>query len=149
MEVVFYSENEILNNDEVCRACEQITREAQQQGYLNTMLFAGDFGTFVAFDDNDDIVGYLSVSTWCSLELEPYWLEDETAYVEQVVVSSKARGQGVATAMYETLEATGWFSRIMCSVGESNNLSLAVHEALGFQEVCENEDYLVLTKDIR
>ena len=146
MEVVFYTENEIFADDAVCTACEQITRQAQNEGYLNTMMFAGDFGTFVAFDDDDDICGYLAVSTWCTPELNSYWAEDETAYIEQVVVSTEARGQGVASALYETLEATGWFFRLMCSVHEGNEVSLAVHEALGFQVACENEDYLVLIK---
>lgn len=147
MEIEFYTEKGLLNEDDVYDALVGIARQAQDEGYINVMSFVGDWGTFVAFDEGEPIA-YLSVSTWLTPGYEAWWMEDETAYIEQVVVSPEYRGCGIASSMYSLLEQAGVFSRLICSVDAGNEISQATHRSLGFEEVGTCGHYLVFAKDI-
>ena len=147
MEIAFYTEQDLLADREVCDDCEEIVRQAQAQGYLNTALFAGDEGTYVAFD-GDKAIGYLSLSAWCDPNVEEWWIDGETVYVEQVVVKDGYRGRGVACSLYERLDEDGCFSRVICAVAVSNEESQAAHEALEFHAVGEHDGYIVYIKDV-
>ncbi|MEO1190211.1 MAG: GNAT family N-acetyltransferase [Pseudomonadota bacterium] len=59
-------------------------------------------------------------------------------YVDRILVSEEARGQGLGRALYEALAAwatEAGFPRIGCEVNEDppNPVSMAFHERLGFQ----------------
>ena len=147
MDIAFYTDQDLFYEKEVCEDCEEIVRQAQAQGFLNTAVYRGDYGTYVAFD-GDKGIGYLSLSVWCTPEIEEWWEDGSTVYVEQVAVRDEYRGFGVARSLYAALEEDGQFSRIICSISRSNEASQAAHEALGFEVAGEHDNYIVYLKEI-
>lgn len=147
MEIKWFSEEQLYANPLIKNGCETITRQAQEEGYINTLAYTSDAGTIVAIEGNE-VVGYLSMSHWCSPELQPWWIENETVYVEQIVVASSARGKGIARVLYEQLFASFGYSLVMCSISKKNELSQAVHESLGFEKLESHLDYCLYAKSV-
>jgi predicted GNAT superfamily acetyltransferase len=63
-------------------------------------------------------------------------------YIDRIIVSSSARGQGIARTLYEDLMATAkraWHERVVCEVNiePPNPASEAFHVALGFEAIGE------------
>ena len=148
MHIAYFTENELFADAESNGKCMEIAREAQAEGHVNTLAYTGDAGSFVAFGDDGEALGYLSLSTWCTPGLEGYWENGQSVYVEQVVVSSRARGQGVARTLYQALEDTGLYSSAICSIHRDNVVSQAAHGNLGFEPVGEHFEYLVYKKGL-
>ncbi len=95
-----------------------------------------DAGLLVTYDQNGD---YSSVNfKWfCSTY-------DRFLYVDRVVVSQKARGQGIARGFYDDLfefARTKGYERVVCEVNSDppNPASDAFHASLGFKVVGEAE----------
>ena len=147
MEIKWYSENQLYDNKFVRSGCEAVTRQAQAEGYVNTLAYTSDAGTIVAIDE-DTVVGYLSMSEWCSPELQIWWIEDVTVYVEQVVVLPEYRGRGIARALYEQLFASFGYSLVLGSIAKDNDLSQAAHEAMGFERLEEHPNYWIYAKSL-
>ena len=59
-------------------------------------------------------------------------LEDDYVYLDRIVVSEDHRREGVASKLYEEIEAD---LPIALEVYETNDVSLAFHESRGFEEV--------------
>ncbi len=104
---------------------------------LPKLFFLHFEGTsFVAEDDDEDLVGFL-----CGFLSQTS--EDE-AYIHFVGVTPDQRGEGVGRALYErflTEVAASGRSVVRCVTSPVNQGSLSFHEALGFEAERVVPDY--------
>jgi hypothetical protein len=123
-----------LNNDhaeELSYLPAERMRKLVSEAFLAASIGAGE-ALLIAFDQD---AGYDSVNfLWFKARF------DRFVYVDRVVVDPKARGRGLARALYlelfERARAAG-HSRIVCEVNSDppNPASEKFHQGLGFQEI--------------
>jgi len=99
----------------------------------------------VAGDDAGLLVSYDQDGSYSSVNFKWFCSTyDRFLYVDRVVISKKARGQGIARSFYDDLFAfakSKGYERVVCEVNSDppNPASDAFHASLGFKVVGEAE----------
>lgn len=93
---------------------------------------SADTGLFIAEDDAGDTLGFIHLTT-----AEDYYTASDTGHIADVVVATRAAGQGVGSALIAYAEE--WarqrgFALLTLNVFTANHRARELYRRLGFEE---------------